>query len=194
MIVVCDMGPLHYLVLIGCDHILPAMFDRVLTARVIIDKEMNDLTTPEPVRRWAANPPQWLDVREPKHVEDISSLGKQGVRGDGDRAVISLALEEHADFVLMDDVKARKEVAARKKANQLEMEPLWTLEVLDEAAERGLIDDLPAKLEALEHETSFYVGEKARLVIDGMKQRDFERKHRHAQDREIQKPDEPNPS
>jgi len=168
MIVVCDMGPLHYLVLIGCDHILPAMFDRVLTARVVIDEEMSDPNTPEPVRRWAANPPQWLEIREPTHVEDIPSLGKKGVRGDGDRAVISLALEEHADFVLMDDVKARKEVVARKKANQLELEPLWTLEVLDEAAERGLIDDLPAKLDALQHQPLFYVGEKARLVIEGM--------------------------
>jgi hypothetical protein len=32
MIAVCDMGPLHYLVLIGCDHILPRIFDRVITA------------------------------------------------------------------------------------------------------------------------------------------------------------------
>ncbi len=179
MIVVCDMGPLHYLVLIGCDHILPAMFDRVLTARVIIDAEMSDPSTPEPVRRWAASPPRWLEVREPTHVEDIPSLGKKGVRGDADRAVISLALEERADFVLMDDVKARKEVVARKKANQLELEPLWTLEVLDEAAERGLIDDLPVKLDALQQQTSFYVGEKVRLVMEGMKQRDFERKQKH---------------
>jgi predicted nucleic acid-binding protein len=193
MIVVCDMGPLHYLVLIGCDHILPAMFDRVLTARVIIDKEMSDLDTPAPVRQWAANPPQWLEVREPKHVEDIPSLGKHGVRGDGDRAVISLALEECADFVVMDDVKARKEVLARAKAHQLEIEPLWTLEILDEAAERGLIDDLSVKLEALERNTSFYVGQKARSVIDGMKQRDFARKQQHERNREIPKPEEPNP-
>jgi predicted nucleic acid-binding protein len=161
------------------------MFDRVLTARVVIDVEMSDPSTPEPVRRWAASPPRWLEVREPTHVEDIPSLGKKGVKGDGDRAVISLALEERADFVLMDDVKARKEVVARKKANQLELEPLWTLEVLDEAAERGLIDDLPVKLDALQQQTSFYVGEKARLVIEGMKQRDFERKQKHERNRNI---------
>jgi hypothetical protein len=31
MIVVCDMGPLHYLVLMGVEHVLPRLFTRVLT-------------------------------------------------------------------------------------------------------------------------------------------------------------------
>jgi hypothetical protein len=48
MIAVCDMGPLHYLVLIGCDHILPRLFDRVITARVVVEEEMSDARTPEP--------------------------------------------------------------------------------------------------------------------------------------------------
>jgi predicted nucleic acid-binding protein len=89
---------------------------------------MSQPNTPEPVRRWAANPPQWLDVLEPKHIEDIPSLGREGMRGDGDRAVISLAREEGADFVVMDDLKARRE--AKKRG----LRPVWMLEVLDEAA------------------------------------------------------------
>jgi hypothetical protein len=28
---VCDMGPLHYLVLVGAEHVLPQIFARVLT-------------------------------------------------------------------------------------------------------------------------------------------------------------------
>ena len=98
MIAVCDMGPLHYLVLIGCDHILPRIFERVITARIVIEHEMADPNTPELVRRWAANPPQWLEVLEPQQIEAIPSLGKQGVRGDGDRAIISLARELAAPF------------------------------------------------------------------------------------------------
>jgi hypothetical protein len=50
------------------------------------------------------------------------------------------------------------------------------LEVLDEAAERGFIDDVSQKLEHLERQTNFYVGDKARAVIEAMKQRDLERK------------------
>ncbi len=98
MIAVCDMGPLHYLVLIGCDHILPVIFERVVTARVVIEQEMAAPNTPEAVRSWAADPPQWLEILEPRQVEAIPSLGKQGVRGDGDRAVISLARELGGTF------------------------------------------------------------------------------------------------
>jgi predicted nucleic acid-binding protein len=164
------MGPLHYLVLIGCDHILPRMFDRVITARVVVEQEMADPQTPEPVRLWAANPPQWLEVLEPRQVEDIPSLGKAGVRGDGDRAVISLAREHAADVLIMDDRKARRE--ASKRGIRL----VWMLDVLDEAAGRGIIDDLCERLEHLVDRTPFYVGEKARAVIEDMKQRDPDRK------------------
>jgi hypothetical protein len=56
VIAVCDMGPLHYLVLIGCDHILPQIFERVITARVVIEHEMADPQAPEPVRRCVVRP------------------------------------------------------------------------------------------------------------------------------------------
>lgn len=42
--------------------------------------------------------------------------------------------------------------------------------------------DIAQKLEYLEHETTFYVGDKARAVIEDMKQRDSQRK----QDRKAQ--------
>jgi predicted nucleic acid-binding protein len=102
MIAVCDMGPLHYLVLIGCDHILPRLFDRVVTARVVIEEEMADPHTPEPVRLWAAHAPAWLEVLDPQQVEDIPSPGRRGGRGDGDRAIISRARELGADILIMD--------------------------------------------------------------------------------------------
>jgi predicted nucleic acid-binding protein len=169
MIVVCDMGPLHYLVLMGADNVLPQLFARVLTPPVVL-VEMSRPEAPEPVRRWASTPPPWLEVKQPLQIEDIPALGRKGTRGDGDRAVISLAREERADFVIMDDRKARSEASKRG------CEPLWMLEVLDEAAERGFIDDVSQKLEHLEHQTNFYVGDKARAVIEDMKRRDLQRK------------------
>ena len=66
MIAACDMGPLHDLVLIGCDHILPRLFDRVVTARLVVEREMSDPRTPEPVRLRAADPPRWLEDLEPQ--------------------------------------------------------------------------------------------------------------------------------
>ena len=88
----------------------------------------------------------------------------------------------------MDDLKARRE--SKKRG----IEPLWMLEVLDEAAERGLIDDLGEKLEQLEHRTLFYVGEKARAVIEDMKLRDLQRKQTREQDRKKQRGQEQNPA
>ena len=187
MIAVIDMGPLHYLILIGCDHILPRIFEQVITARVVIEKEMGDPHTPERVRQWAANPPGWLEILEPRQVEDIPSLGEPGVRGDGDRAIISLAREVEADFVVMDDVKARRE--SKKRG----IEPLWMLELLDEAAETELIDDLTDKLEQLERRTTFYVGEKARAVIEDMMLRDLKRKQSRGQDQTRLQDQLPNP-
>jgi predicted nucleic acid-binding protein len=175
MIAVCDMGPLHYLALLGCDHILPRIFDRVVTARVVVEQEMAAPQTPELVRRWAANPPRWLEVLEPQQVEDIPSLGKPGVRGDGDRAVIPLARELAADVLIMDDRKARRE--AKNRGIRL----VWMLDLLDEAADRGIIDDLCERLEHLMDRTPFYVGEKARAVIEDMKLRDRDRKRARAQ-------------
>lgn len=169
MIVVCDMGPLHYLVLMRVERVLPQLFARVLTPPVVL-VEMSRPEAPEPVRRWAGAPPGWLEVKQPVHVEDIPALGRKGTRGDGDRAVISLALEEVADFVVMDDIRARRE--AKKRG----CEPLWMLQVLDEAAEQGLIDDITQQLEQLQHHTNFYVGDKVRAVIEAMKQRDLQRK------------------
>jgi predicted nucleic acid-binding protein len=82
MIVVCDMGPLHYLLLIGAEHILPRLFSRVLTPPAVI-AEMSHPDTPEAVRLWASSPPPWLEIKEPAHIEDIPSLGRKGRRGGG---------------------------------------------------------------------------------------------------------------
>jgi predicted nucleic acid-binding protein len=102
MIVVADMGPLHYLVLIGAEHILPQLFTRVLTPPAVM-AEMSHPDTPEQVRAWAASPPPWLEIKEPAHIEDIPSLGKKGSRGAGEKAAIALAREEQAEAILMDD-------------------------------------------------------------------------------------------
>ncbi len=169
MTVVCDMGPLHYLVLIGCEHLLPRLFDRVLTPPAVL-AEMRHPKTPEPVRLWAASPPPWLEVKEPTQIEDIPSLGKTGGRGEGEKAAIALAREEQADAILMDDKAARREAVKRG------LRPLWMLAVLDQAAEQGLLHDLTEKLEHLEQHTPFYVGEQARAALEGMKQRDRKRK------------------
>ena len=92
MIVVSDMTPLHYLILIGCDHILHRLYERVFTAPAVIN-EMNDPSTPEAVRQWATAPPEWLHVQEPAHIEDIPRLG-HGKRGAGEKKECKRVIED----------------------------------------------------------------------------------------------------
>jgi len=168
MIVVCDMGPLHYLVLIGAEDILPQLFTRVLTPVAVI-VEMSHPDTPEPVRRWASSPPEWLEIKQPAHIEDILSLGKKGMRGAGEKAAIALAREERADVILMDDKTGQREAKRRG------LHTVWMLSVLDQAADRGLVSDLSQKLDHLVQKTRFYVGKECKQVIESMKRRDTQR-------------------
>jgi predicted nucleic acid-binding protein len=165
MIIVCDMGPLHYLVLIGTEHVLPRLFTRVLAPPAVI-AEMSHADAPEAVRLWASSPPPWLEIKEPDLIEEIPALGRKGSRGAGEKAAIALARQEGADAILMDDKDGQRE--ARKRG----LRPVWMLTVLDQAAAQGLVSDLPERLDQLVQKTSFYVGRECRQVIEVMKQRD----------------------
>ena len=70
-------------------------------------------------------------------------------RGAGEKAAIALARELPADIVLMDDKKAIQE--ARKRG----LRPVRMLTILDAAAERGFVEDLPAALDHLEQMNPF---------------------------------------
>ncbi len=83
MTVVCDMGPLHYLILIEAEHILSQLFDRVHIPQAV-HAELSHPHTPEPVRRWAVALPSWVEVKEPTKIEDIPLLGRRGLKGAGE--------------------------------------------------------------------------------------------------------------
>jgi predicted nucleic acid-binding protein len=127
MIVVSDTSPLNYLVLIGHDAVLPALFDRVLTTPGVI-AELSHRDSPEGVRRWAATPPSWLGVRAPSSIDAALQLGR------GETEAISLARELHADGVLMDE--RRGTLVARG----LGLRVTGTLGVVQLAGQRGLLD------------------------------------------------------
>jgi predicted nucleic acid-binding protein len=61
-LVVADTGPLNYLVLIEAIELLPKLFERTFTPEAV-RAELLDRDAPATVRSWAAQPPEWLDVR-----------------------------------------------------------------------------------------------------------------------------------
>jgi len=128
MPVVSNTSPVNYLVLIGGIEILPALHHHVVIP-VAVSEELQDPATPDAVRGWVENPPDWLEIRRPKHLPD-EQLGELG---RGERDAILLAEELHVALVI-DEAKAYRE------AHRRNVPVLRTLAVLDKAAERGLID------------------------------------------------------
>lgn len=131
--VVADTGPIYYLVLIGSVEILPALFERIHIPSLVRD-EMTNPKTPEPVRHWIANSPEWLELH-PDPIDPPDEVFRRLDRGE--RAALSLAENLAADLILIDDRRGSS------VAHQRGFRVAGTLRILQLAAQRGLLD-LPA--------------------------------------------------
>ena len=125
MIVVADTTPLRYLIVIGRDHLLPALYGNVLIPPAVAE-ELNQVSTPPVVRDWLAAAPSWLEIRSPSQ-----NLGAQVDLDAGEREAIALAEEVDADLLLADDEDARREAARRH------LPVIGTLRVLADGARLG---------------------------------------------------------
>ena len=73
MVVVADTTPINYLVLIGQIELLSSLYNRVLIPPAVL-AELRHPLAPQPVRAWANNPPQWLQMRSPSSILILSQL------------------------------------------------------------------------------------------------------------------------
>jgi hypothetical protein len=97
--------------------------------------------------------------------------------------------------LFIDDKKGIQE--AQKRG----LKAVRMLTIVDRAAERGFIDNLPEVLDTLLNSTPYYAGKEVLKVVADMKQRDFERRQEPEEDQTIQDQDslqqqpapEPNP-
>ncbi|SRR5579871_3049278 len=128
-VVVSDTSPLSYLIEIGCEALLPALYGRVLIPRAVFD-ELSNPGTPVGVRTWLSRIPEWLLIRDasPISVPDLEDVDL------GERQAIQLAIDEQADALIIDDR------AGARLAIRFGLEVTGTLGVLLEAANRGLVD------------------------------------------------------
>ena len=128
MIVFSDTSPLQYLILIEHAYILPLLYGRVIVPPAVL-AELAHEQTPESVRGWLSNRPDWLQVQGPKTMATVSELAL----GAGECAAIALAEELSADALLIDD---RERFEARRRRLPI----LGTSRVLADAANQGLVD------------------------------------------------------
>lgn len=86
-IAVVDAGPLIYLRLLDVIDVLPATFGTIRAPSAVV-RELGALGNPAlaSVRAWAASPPSWLEIRDPRGV--APGLGHLQA---GEEAAISLA-------------------------------------------------------------------------------------------------------
>lgn len=145
MIVLSDTSPLNYLVLIGHVDVLPALFGQVIVPAAV-RAELQHPGTPQIVRDWLRTAPPWLVVHAAAHIDASIQLGT------GEIEAISLAIELHADLLLMDDRRGRRAAESRG------LSVAGTLNVLEAAAERDLLD-LPVAIAKL-RQTNFHVSER----------------------------------
>jgi predicted nucleic acid-binding protein len=141
MIVISDTSPLNYLALIGQAERLHDLYGRVVIPRAVLD-ELHAAETPEEVRAWLLNKPDWLEVQALVTTPDA----ELAYLGAGEREAIALAQQLRADAILMDDRDGRREASRRR------LRVIGTLAVLVDAAERGLLE-LPEAFRRLQQTT-----------------------------------------
>ena len=62
-IVVADAAPLHYLIQIGYEDLLPRLFTKVWIPGAVA-AELHQEHTPSTVYQWAQHPPSWIEIIE----------------------------------------------------------------------------------------------------------------------------------
>lgn len=144
MVVVADTSPINYLILIGQIELLPRLYTRILVPAAVL-AELNHRLAPKPVQEWASNAPRWFEVLTPKTNLRLGQLDL------GESEAIALAVEMHADVLLIDDLAGRQEAVRRG------LRVAGTLSVLDDADKAGLVnfDEAIAQL----RKTTFRVSE-----------------------------------
>ncbi|MBN1489586.1 MAG: DUF3368 domain-containing protein [Phycisphaerae bacterium] len=126
MIVVSDASPLHYLVLIRLDDLLPRLFREVIVPPAVL-AELAHARAPERVRAWVNQLPPWVQTCRPQQVEPNLRLGP------GETEAIALAQELRADLLLIDE---RRGAAIAKERG---LAVIGVLGILELAAERRWI-------------------------------------------------------
>jgi predicted nucleic acid-binding protein len=139
---------------VNIDHIevLPQLFREIVIPPAVA-AEITAPSRPQIVRDFATARPAWLKVQAPKVVQQIPELHQ------GESEALSLAMELHADLVLIDERKAYREAIARK------LNAVGTVRVLERAAAEGLLD-LRDAFERLK-QTDFWIS--SRLLDERLK-------------------------
>jgi len=151
-IVISDSTPLHYLVLIQKVDVLHQLYGRVIIPQAVFE-ELQHERTPASVKKWIKARPAWLKIKRLPATSD-SSLRALGA---GEQQAIRLAMQLHADLLLMDDKAGRHEALRRG------LRVIGLIAVIEEAGRKGLLN-LPEAIKGL-LETNFRISQE---ILDSL--------------------------
>ncbi len=156
MLVVSDTSVLINLAVIGEAEILSRLFHAVVAPEAV-RAEFERLASAEPRFR-GATWPGWVEVRRPAHIPDDLFTWPRQLHA-GEREAIALALEIHADALLVD------EEAARSAARAHGLNATGIAGILLRAKASGLIPSVAAILDRIVAECGFWVGSAFRAEV-----------------------------
>jgi len=136
--VVSNSSPLIALARIERLDLLPAIFESVLIPPAVA----REIAPAIPV------PPTWLRIQGPNVAPPASLLRRR--LGDGEREALALAIELKADWIILDDLPARRSAEATG------LNVIGTLGTLVTAKRAGLLKSIRPELDALLR-TSFFL-------------------------------------
>jgi predicted nucleic acid-binding protein len=143
-IVISDTSPVRALNHLGLLHILRELYGRVYVPEAVA-RELAIARRAFPAFDVASVP--YLVVQSPNDSTRVRDLER--LIDEGEAAALALALEYHADFVLMD------ERAGREVARQLGLTAVGVLGILSAAKARGKITAIRPLIDRLQHEIDF---------------------------------------
>ena len=96
MTVVSDTSPLNYLILIGSDELLKALFGTIAVPAAVVG-ELQSAYAPIAIHQWLAHKLDWITVHQLEMPKDyLPDLGS------GEREAIYLATKIGVDALLME--------------------------------------------------------------------------------------------
>jgi predicted nucleic acid-binding protein len=147
MIVVADTSVILNLCCVGQAGLLPGLFQQVWVPEEV-KAEFERLSRHQP-RFQGLLMPGWASIRPASPIP--AKLAAMPNLHTGETAALALALESHADAVLMD------ESAGRRAAHLLGVPVIGVLGVLMQARKTGLLPAIKPVIERLEADAGFWL-------------------------------------
>jgi len=153
-IVVSDTSPVRALAHLESLELLHKLFGEVLIPPAVAIELEKPRSRFQPI---SVQGLAFARIRAPQNREMVAEL--QATLGPGEAEALALALEVHADAILID------EAAGRAAALQRGLATIGVLGILLRAKQRGLIGELKPLLERLQNELGFFISPELRSEV-----------------------------